>query len=85
MKLLIKNNLTQKEYELIPDAVYDSNLYYRLLVDFTNVDEGEYTYSYFDDNNENMCSGLIRIGELIQSPNTTTYNKQNTYITYGKK
>lgn len=85
MKLLLKNNLTLKEIELIPFLNKDTSLYYQLEVDFTGVDEGEYTYTYFNDENKNMGTGLLRVGELVQSPNTSTYNKKNTYITYGKK
>lgn len=47
------------------------------------MDDGEYTYDLFDENNLSTATGLLQIGNYTPNNNTYTAQTQNGYIQYN--
>ncbi len=85
MTLKLRNNLTKIEYsfENLED-VNISRLYYVFDITlFENMDDGEYAYQLFDDENV-VATGIIQVGDFVPA-NNQTYTAQTTsgYIQYN--
>ena len=85
MQLLLKNNLTHTEYNLQVEDTGNGGLYFQFVVDFTHIEQGEFSYTLLDDEGKKAGSGIIRVGEYTQVPQTTSYNNEKKYITYNGK
>lgn len=90
MFLRITNNLTKMTYDLrgIEDKK-TSKLFYVLdvRVPSINIEEGEYTYELFDDEEKVIAQGLLQYGDYKRDENVNTeYNDNNNgYIVYDGK
>lgn len=84
MLLKLTNNLTKKVYNFDNlDDKLTSRLFYTFDITLQDdMDDGEYTYQLFDDENI-VASGLIQIGDYTQNNNTYTPTEQNGYIQYN--
>lgn len=86
MRLELTNNVTKKVYTF--DGLEDkltSRIFYTLDIQLTEtMDEGEYMYVLFDDDNIQKASGLLQIGDY--KPENKTYSastENNGYIQYN--
>ena len=85
MKLIIKNNITHKEFEYSVEDLNESSIYYVFDINISEeMDDGEYSYILKDDLDKTLATGLMRIGDY-KTENKEYNNKDNKYIQYGKK
>lgn len=86
MKLTIKNNVTKKEYDFQVEDIGDSTLFYHFNIALeAGVDDGEYGYILYDDDNI-VATGLLQVGDYVPpTGSTTVYTKENkdVYIQYN--
>lgn len=85
MLLKFENNVSKKEYEFQVSDVGDSVLFYHF-EDFIldeGMDDGQYSYTLFDDEDKIVAVGLVQIGDFL--PSTTAYTKENkdVFIQYN--
>lgn len=84
MTLKLVNNVSKKEYEFNVTDVGDSNMYYHF-ENFTledEMDDGEYNYFLFDNDDNLVAQGLVQIGNYV--PEHTVYdNNKTTYKQYN--
>lgn len=86
MKLIIKNNITHKEFEYSVEDLNESSIYYTFNINIPDsFDDGEYSYILKDDADKIVATGLMRIGDYKQENTQYNNNKDNKYIQYGKK
>lgn len=85
MTLKLVNNVSKKEYEFNVTDVGDSKMYYHF-ENFTledGMDDGEYNYFLFDNDDNLVAQGLVQIGNYVPQ-NTITYeNNKTTYKQYN--
>ena len=85
MTLTLINNLTKKEYSF--DNLEDqlvSRLFYTLDITLeSGMDDGEYSYTLYDDENVVKATGLLQIGNYTPNNNTYTANTKNGYVQYN--
>lgn len=85
MLLKFINNVSKKEYQFNVTDMEDSKLYYHF-ENFTledNMDDGEYDYLLFDNDDNLVAKGLVQIGDYVPE-NTKTYdNNKTTYKQYN--
>lgn len=85
MLLKLTNNLSKITTEFSGLTDQDtSRLYY--IFDITlpeGMDEGEYSYELFDDDNNSVVSGLAQIGDYVPENKTYTTQETNGYIQYN--
>lgn len=83
MKLILKSTITSKEIELNVTDIEDKKLYYHFKDTIPNdVDEGEYSYTLYDDNDTIVATGIARIGDYKtnnQVYNNTTKKERKQY------
>ena len=76
MKFTIKNNITKKTITKTVEDIGESRLYYffNYSLDET-VDEGEWSYFLYDDDDEIVANGICQIGDYV--PQHTIYDNNN--------
>lgn len=84
----LENNVTKKKYEFAVEDIGNSTLYYHFNMSLTEkVDDGEYNYWLYDDEETNLLAqGICQIGDYVPpTGSTTVYTKENkdTYIQYN--
>lgn len=85
MYLVLRNNVTKRRIE-IPDLEDDktSELFYHFTIQLPeDVIEGEYDYVLFSEDDEEIVTGLLQVGDYHS--NTQSYDDNNPndeYITY---
>lgn len=84
----LENNVTKKKYEFTVEDIGDSTLYYHFNMSLVEtVDDGEYNYWLYDDEETNLLAqGICQIGNYqVPSGSTTTYNNnpKTEYIQYN--
>lgn len=85
MKLILKNNITHRNFEYSVDDLNESSIYYTFSLNIPEeMDDGEYDYVLKDDLDNILATGLMRIGDYKQE-NTQYNNKDKKIIQYGKK
>ena len=85
MVLKLTNNVSKKTYEYAVNDLNDSKLYYHFdnFVLEDNMDDGEYGYELFDDDEKMVAKGLLQIGlytseNKVYSENVKTYKQYNS-------
>ena len=85
MVLKLTNNVSKKTYEYTVIDLEDSTLYYHFdnFVLEDNMDDGEYNYELFDENEKMVAQGLLQIGlytseNKVYSENVKTYKQYNS-------
>lgn len=84
MTLKLFNNVTKKEYTFgdLEDKL-TSRLWYTFDITLQpGMDDGEYTYTLYDDQNVVKATGLLQVGDYKPNNNTYTAQTQNGYIQY---
>lgn len=82
MRLHLYNNFNKKEYDLDAFDVKDTRNFYHFSVKLPKgIQDGEYTYTLYGDDDEVLASSLLQIGEYTPS-NTTYVNNNNEYTVY---
>lgn len=85
MTLKLFNNVTKKEYTF--DGLEDkmtSRLWYALDITLQpNMDDGEYTYTLYDDQDVVKATGLLQVGDYVPKNNTYSAQTQDGYIQYN--
>ena len=84
MILKLTSNLTKIEYTFtgLTDTL-ESRLFYALDIQLPEgVDDGEYSYVLYEDDNRVLATGLCQIGDYV--PEKKEYKQENkqTYIQY---
>ena len=82
MKLKLVNNFNKKEYEFEGFDVKDSRNFYHFSIKLKEgMQDGEYTYILFDDEEKVLATSLLQIGDFI--PENKVYkNENNSYTVY---
>lgn len=85
MKLKLVNNLSKTVYELNNlTGNSNSNLFYKLNVSLpANIEEGEYNYYLYDDNDVELAKGLAQVGDYAPEKKTYTQQNNNGFIQYN--
>lgn len=47
------------------------------------MDDGEYTYTLYDEQNTVKATGLLQVGDYVPNNNTYTAQTQNGYVQYN--
>lgn len=85
MKLKLFNNVTKKEYTF--DKLEDkltSRIWYTFDITLLpNMDDGEYTYTLYDDQDVVKATGLLQVGDYTPNNNSYTAESHNGYIQYN--
>lgn len=80
MLLKLINNLDKKSYTFtVNDKETSRNFFHFQLKLGNGMDDGEYTYILYDEDEE-VARGLLQIGDYRQT--VTAYTKNNTYKQY---
>ena len=83
MKIKLINNLTKVEYDLpVSDNKVSAKYWNFNLTLPDGIQDGEYSYQVYDDDNISIASGLAQIGDY--TPIKTEYNEKEEYITYDE-
>ncbi len=85
MTLKLRNNLTKQEYTFDNlDDKLASRLFYTFDVTLPEgMDDGEYTYTLYDEENVVKATGLVQIGDYKPQNNTYSAETHNGYIQYN--
>lgn len=77
MTLKFVNNVSKKEYEYSVTDLNDSKLYYHFenFVLDDGMDDGEYNYFLFDNDDNLVAQGLVQIGDYV--PEHTIYDNND--------
>lgn len=78
------NNLTKKEYVYndVEDNTNDS-IYFNFNIDTTALIDGEYTLYLYTADSQLITTELVQIGDYVSKHNTSSYNKNDKYVTYN--
>ena len=84
MKLILKNNVDKKEYEFSVVDLEDSGMFWHFTISLpSGIDNGEYNYYLYDENDKLVAEGLVQIGSYTIRPEEQhIYNNENNYIQY---
>lgn len=85
MTLKLQNNVTKKVYtfENLEDLM-KSRLFYTFdIILEADMDDGEYSYTLYDEQNTVKATGLLQVGDYVPNNNTYTAQTQNGYIQYN--
>lgn len=85
MTLKLTNNVSKKEYEYTVTDMEDSKMYYHFenFVLDDNMDDGEYDYFLYDEENTVVAQGLCQIGDYEREETTIYDNNKPTYKQYN--
>lgn len=84
MKLVLINSVDKKKYEFSVTDAEDSGMFYH----FTDIqlpsgiDDGQYDYSLYDDEDELVATGIVQIGTFVEEQAEYTGSTSQTYIQY---
>ncbi len=83
MTLKLISNVSKREYIYSGLTDYsDSKLFYHFPLQLDeNMNDGSYTYYLFNDNDEQVATGNLQIGDYVKE--ATAYTKNNTYKVYN--
>lgn len=85
MKFIIKNGITNRNFEYNVTDLNESSIYYTFNLNIPDsFDDGEYEYTLKDDLDKIVATGLMRVGDYKQN-NKQYINNKDKYIQYGKK
>ena len=85
MTLKLSNNVTKKVYtfENLEDKL-TSRIWYAFDITLEpGTDDGEYTYTLYDDQEIVKATGLLQVGDYKPQNNTYTAQTHNGYIQYN--
>lgn len=84
MVLKLTNNVSKKTYEYAVNDLDDSILYYHFdnFVLEDNMDDGEYGYELFDDDEKMVAQGLLQVGNYESDHKTYKEENNKTYKQY---
>lgn len=85
MTLKLQNNVTKRVYtfENLEDLL-KTRLFYTFDITFPEgMDDGEYAYTLYDEQNIVKATGLLQVGDYVPNNNTYTAQTQNGYIQYN--
>ena len=84
MKLELKNNVDKNIYTFEVDDIEDSAMFYHFTISLpSGIDDGEYNYYLYDENDKLVAEGLVQIGSYTIRPEEQhIYNNENNYIQY---
>lgn len=88
MKFIIKNGITNRNFEYNVEDLNESLIYYVFNINFPEeMDDGEYDYVLKDDLDKIVATGLLRVGDYKTENKEYNNNKDKKYIQYqyGKK
>lgn len=85
MVLKLRNNLTKIEYTFDNlDDKLTSRLFYTFDITLpADMDDGEYAYTLYDENEVVKATGLLQVGDFKPKNNTYTAETHNGYIQYN--
>lgn len=83
MILKLTNNTTKKEYTF---GELEDNLKSQVFYSFnitlpTGIEDGEYTYRLYDDEDKEIAVGLAQVGDYVRQ--TIQHDNKTEYITYN--
>lgn len=83
MYLKLVSNVNKKEYIFSGLTDYnDSKMFYHFTLQLDeDMDDGSYTYYLFNDEEEQIATGVLQIGEYVKE--ATAYTKNNSYTVYN--
>lgn len=84
MTLKFKNNVGKQEYEFTVTDIGDSSLYYHFedVQLPSGIDDGEYSYELYDEDNVLVAQGLVQIGDYVPEDKKTYENNNTEYKQY---
>lgn len=84
MVLKLTNNVSKKTYEYSVNDLDDSILYYHFdnFVLEDNMDDGEYDYELFDDDEKMVAQGLLQVGNYESDHKVYSKETKQTYKQY---
>lgn len=81
---VLYSELTHAKYTFDVEDIGTSPLFYKFQIDLTDVYDGEYVYSLFNENNaSSIDTGYIRIGEEYSDTNEDIYGYSEEYAVYN--
>lgn len=86
MTIKLFNNLTKREINLENlDDIQDSRMFYHFNITLPEgLDDGEYAYTLYDDEDVVKATGLLQIGDYVREDTQYTgHSTDNKYITYN--
>lgn len=85
-KLNLVNNLSNNEYSyIIDETVSQTDYFYSINLNITNIPVGEYTYHLIDINDNTIETGLLIYGDYKSAPNKTYVSEKTNAIIYERK
>lgn len=85
MILKLKHNISKAEYEFRVADKRESQLFYSCDINLlSGMTDGEYTYELYEADGEFLASGLLQLGEYVQTPKNEYNGGKKDVIIYGK-
>ena len=78
----LENRLTHKQYEFSVENVTFSSSRYEFIIDFSELEDGQYFYRVLDADGILLSSGVAQKGSFDAS--VKEYNTEKTYLQYGE-
>ena len=78
----LENRLTHKQYEFSVENVTFSASRYEFVIDFSELEDGQYFYRVLDADGLLLASGVAQKGSFDAS--VKEYNHEKTYLQYGE-
>ena len=76
----LENRLTHKQYEFSVENVTFSSSRYEFIIDFSELEDGQYFYRVLSDDELLLASGVAQKGDF--SASVKEYNHEKTYKQY---
>lgn len=85
MILKLRHNTSKTEYEFRVADKKESQLFYSCDIKLLdNMQDGEYSYELYEVDGEFLASGLLQIGDYVQTPKNEYNGAKKEMIIYGK-
>ena len=78
----LENRMTHKQYEFSVENVTFSSSRYEFVIDFSELEDGQYFYRVLDADSLLLASGVAQKGNFDAS--VKEYNHEKTYLQYGE-
>lgn len=78
----LENRLTHKQYEFEVENITFSASRYCFIIDFSELEDGQYHYRVLGDDELLLASGIAQKGNFDAT--VKEYNHEKTYVQYGK-
>ena len=78
----LENRMTHKLYDFEVENVTFSSSRYEFVIDFSELEDGQYFYRVLSDNELLLASGVAQKGNFDAS--VKEYNHEKTYVQYGE-